>query len=74
MTKFGTKLRELRLKKGFTFSKASELTGGAISSSFLCRLEHNERNVSIAKIIIIAKLYDFSAIDLMKLLLEDIEA
>ena len=63
MTRFGTRLREIRKKKGMSQEKLAELAG--LHRTYVSSVERGGRNVSLLNIERLAKALDVPMKDLM---------
>jgi transcriptional regulator with XRE-family HTH domain len=58
LTSFGARLRELRLRRGWTLDELAQQSG--LSKAFLSRLESGDRQASIAAVLTLARVFDVS--------------
>ena len=61
---FGARLRELRLRRGWTLQELAGQSG--LSKTFLSRLESGDRQASIAAVLTLSRVFDVSLADLFE--------
>ncbi|MDD5201075.1 MAG: XRE family transcriptional regulator [Terrimicrobiaceae bacterium] len=64
LASFGTRLRELRLSRGWTLDDLAEQS--RLSKAFLSRLESGDRQASIAAVLTLARVFDVSLASLFE--------
>ncbi len=65
LKQFGTRIRELRLAKGLSQEQLAEQTG--FHRTYIGMVERGERNLSLSNIAVLARTFEISLAELMKI-------